>query len=132
MPRMPFNGVRSSWLTVARKRDLATLAASARLFASSRTRAASTRAVTSWPARSQFGPSTLPETGISMKENQRGSPSTGTRRSSTTRTPSARCSLAPRSITCGLSVEPISSSGFMPSSAANPALAKVIRPCPSR
>ncbi|GJE69493.1 hypothetical protein CHKEEEPN_1021 [Methylorubrum podarium] len=47
MPRMPFNGVRNSWLTVARKRDLATLAVSARLFASSRERAASTRSVTS-------------------------------------------------------------------------------------
>ncbi len=36
MPRMPFRGVRNSWLTVARKRDFATLAASARLRASSR------------------------------------------------------------------------------------------------
>ncbi len=29
MPRMPFSGVRNSWLTVARKRDFASLAASA-------------------------------------------------------------------------------------------------------
>ena len=34
MPRMPFNGVRTSWLTVARKRDFASLAASARSRAS--------------------------------------------------------------------------------------------------
>ena len=67
-----------------------------------------------------------------MKENQRGTPSTGIRRSSTTRTPSARSVLAPRSITSGLSVEPISSSGLTPSRAAKPSLAKVIRPCPSR
>ncbi len=30
MPRMPLSGVRSSWLTVARNRDFASLAASAR------------------------------------------------------------------------------------------------------
>ena len=55
MPRMPLSGVRSSWLTVARKRDLATLAASARLLASSsarasaRPRARSTRASSAAP-----------------------------------------------------------------------------------
>ena len=132
MPRMPLSGVRSSWLTVARKRDLATLAASARLFASSRERTASTRSVTSLPARSQFGLPSLPAAGISTKENQRGTPSTGTSRSSTTRTPSGRCSTAPCSTTCGVSVEPIRSRGRRPSRAAKPSLAKVMRPCPSR
>ncbi len=37
-PRMPLSGVRNSWLTVARKRDLARLAASARSRASFRLR----------------------------------------------------------------------------------------------
>ncbi len=51
MPRMPFSGVRNSWLTVARKRDFASLAASALLRASSKARSDTTRSVTSRPRR---------------------------------------------------------------------------------
>ena len=77
MPRMPLSGVRNSWLTVARKRDFATLAASARASASSRERVASIRPVMSMPARRDCGGAPSRETGISTKENQRGRPSTG-------------------------------------------------------
>ena len=49
MPRMPLSGVRISWLTMARKRDLARLAASAWSRASASARSASTRSVTSRP-----------------------------------------------------------------------------------
>src|SRR4051812_30773651 len=51
MPRMTFNGVRNSWLTVARKRDLASLAASALTRAPSSARSDTTRSVTSRPTR---------------------------------------------------------------------------------
>ena len=49
MPRMPFSGVRISCDTMARKRDLAPLAASAASRASASARSASMRSVTSRP-----------------------------------------------------------------------------------
>ena len=49
MPRMPLSGVRISCETIARKRDLARLAASAWSRASASARSASTRSVTSRP-----------------------------------------------------------------------------------
>ena len=91
MPRIPLSGVRISWLTVARKRDLATLAASARWSASSRERADSIRSVMSEPARSHCVRPPTPVTRVSMKENQRGMPSTGRTCISTRVTPSGCC-----------------------------------------
>ena len=49
MPMMPFSGVRISWLAIARKRDLARLAASAWSRASASARSLSVRSVTSRP-----------------------------------------------------------------------------------
>ncbi len=49
MPMMPFSGVRISWLAIARKRDLARLAASAWSRASVSARSLSVRSVTSRP-----------------------------------------------------------------------------------
>jgi len=73
MPMMPFMGVRISWLTVARKRDLAWLACSARSRAeisevSARLRAVMSRAI----ARCETVPLSLSRTDSSIQENQRG------------------------------------------------------------
>ena len=73
MPMMPFIGVRISWLTVARKRDLAWLAYSARSRAvisedSARLRAVMSRAI----ARCETAPLSLSRTDSSIHENQRG------------------------------------------------------------
>jgi hypothetical protein len=73
MPMMPFIGVRISWLTVARKRDLAWLAYSARSRAvisddSARFRAVISRAI----ARCDTEPVSLSRTESSIQENQRG------------------------------------------------------------
>ncbi len=63
---MPFSGVRISWLAIARKRDLARLAASAWSRASDSARSVSVRSVTSrpthcssagWPASERTSPS---------------------------------------------------------------------------
>ena len=72
MPMMPFIGVRISWLTVARKRDLAWLADSARSRAlisavSARLRAVMSRAIARWETASLA----LSRTDSSIHENQR-------------------------------------------------------------
>ena len=72
MPMMPFIGVRISWLTVARKRDFAWLANSARSRAlisavSARLRAVMSRAI----ARCETASLTLSRTDSSIQENQR-------------------------------------------------------------
>ena len=73
MPMMPFIGVRISWLTVARKRDFAWLANSARSRAlisavSARLRAVMSRAI----ARCETASLALSRTDSSIHENQRG------------------------------------------------------------
>ena len=131
MPRMPFSGVRNSWLTVARKRDFASLAASALARASFRVRSAATRSVMSRPARTSSGAPSRPAIEVSTQDSQR-TPSGVRTASSTTRAPSAPMRGAPLSITVGRSPEPISVSRDVPMSSAKRSFAKVMRPARSR
>jgi hypothetical protein len=76
MPRMPFIGVRISWLMAARKRDLARLAASAWMRASRRSSSVWRRSVMSRPMHCTSGMAESPaSTACSSHSNQRG-PST--------------------------------------------------------
>ncbi len=68
---MPFNGVRNSWLTVARKRDLASLAASAFVRASSSVFSLSIRSVISRPLRRTDLAPSGPMMSHSIQLNQR-------------------------------------------------------------
>ena len=71
MPSTPFRGVRISWLTVARKRDLASLPASARALASASAASARRRSVTSRPtAWISVSPRAL-RTGVWIHDTQR-------------------------------------------------------------
>ncbi len=63
MPMMPLSGVRISCDTMARKRDLARLAASAWSRASHSARSASTRSVTSRPTLCTSAPLAAPASG---------------------------------------------------------------------
>ena len=108
MPRMPFSGVRNSWLTVARKRDFASLAASALLRASSKARSDTTRSVTSRPRRRIAGAPPGPRAAVSTQAIQR-TPSPVAIASSTRRAPSARVWTGPLSTTLSARREPIRS-----------------------
>ena len=73
MPRMPLSGVRISWLTMARKRLFARLAASAWSRASASARSASARSVTSRPTLCvSVAPSPSVRTSTSRHAIQRG------------------------------------------------------------
>ena len=131
MPRMPFSGVRNSWLTVARKRDFASLAASALARASFRVRSAATRSVMSRPARTSSGAPSRPAIEVSTQESQR-TPSGVRTASSTTRAPSAPMRGGAALDHVGRSPEPISVSREVPMSSAKRSFAKVMRPLRSR
>ena len=107
MPRMPFNGVRNSWLTVARKRDLASLAASALTRASSSARSDTTRSVTSRPTRKTSDAPSGSVMVVSVQAIQRTPPSVSIA-SSTNRTPSARMWTGPASTILGRASVPSS------------------------
>ena len=85
---MPERGVRNSWLTVARKRDFASLAASAFERASSRWRSVSRRSVISRPMRSVLRTPSAASISVSLQENHR-TPSGVSIASSTLRVPSS-------------------------------------------
>ena len=110
MPRMPLSGVRISWLTMARKRLLARLAASAWSRASASARSASARSVTSRPTlcvsvRSSWSA----RTSASRQAIQRG-PSADAIFWSCTRAPSGRSATSPCSSTGRPKSLPMSSS----------------------
>ena len=136
MPMMPFIGVRISWLTVARKRDLALLAFSARSRAltsasSARLRSVMSRAI----ALCEIVPVSSSRTDSSIQENQRVPAVVRTATSAELRhslSAKAASGTSPMSMPSSASVWPTSSSGVRPSNRASTELALTMRPSRSR
>ena len=133
MPRMPPSGVRISCVTVARKRDLALLAASAASRARAAARSASRRAVTSRPTLCVSGlPRPCPRTATSCHSIQRSPCTVSTASSRRITAPPSRDSRLPDSMTGKRNSLPTRFWRLRPASAEKASLTKVTRPRESR